>query len=211
MIVELGEQVLRAACRQLRSWEGSVDPDGLLTVSVNLSARQFRDRALGERVVAALADAGIAPGRLAVEITESALLEANETNVEGMRALREAGVQVHIDDFGTGYSSLGYLHRFSIQALKIDRSFVRELEDGAGNREIVEAIVTLASNLGLGVIAEGVETDGQLEVLRRLRCTLGQGFLFAPGLEAEEAERLIRLNAFRSEKTSQAKGFLVRA
>jgi diguanylate cyclase (GGDEF)-like protein/PAS domain S-box-containing protein len=201
MIVELGEQVLRSACRQLRAWGESVDPEGLLTVSVNLSARQFRDRALGERVVAAVEEAGIDPARLAVEITESALLEANETNAEGMRALREAGVQVHIDDFGTGYSSLGYLHRFSIQALKIDRSFVRELEDGAGNREIVEAIVTLASNLGLGVIAEGVESDGQLQVLRRLRCTLGQGFLFAPAVEPEEAERLVRERGVRRPET----------
>jgi diguanylate cyclase (GGDEF)-like protein/PAS domain S-box-containing protein len=191
LIVEVGERVLRTACVQLRAWHERFDPEERLFISVNLSARQFRQADMVERVVGAVVDAGLAPSRLNVEITESALMEGTERHSSGVRSLQEAGVNVHIDDFGTGYSSLGYLHRFSIQALKIDRSFVQELEKGEGNREIVEAIVTLASNLGLDVIAEGVETAAQRDVLLQLRCPLGQGFYFSRPVAPAQAERLL--------------------
>ncbi|HSL85239.1 MAG TPA: EAL domain-containing protein, partial [Thermoanaerobaculia bacterium] len=186
LILELDRQVLRTACRELAGWREAIDPEGELFLSVNLSARHFRSEGLPERLVATAAEYCVEPARLNVEITESALMEGSERHREAVRALQDAGLQVHIDDFGTGYSSLSYLHRFSIQALKIDRSFIQELEEGEGNREIVEAIITLASNLGIGVIAEGVETEAQAAILRRLRCPLAQGFHFAAPMPGEE-------------------------
>jgi diguanylate cyclase (GGDEF)-like protein/PAS domain S-box-containing protein len=188
LILELDERVLRTACRQLSAWREGIDPEGELFLSVNLSARHFRSEDLPDRLVATAAEYCIEPTRLNVEITESALMEGSERHRDAVRALQEAGIKVHIDDFGTGYSSLSYLHRFSIQALKIDRSFIQELEEGEGNREIVEAIITLASNLGIGVIAEGVETEAQAAILRRLRCPFAQGFHFAVPMPADEVE-----------------------
>ena len=192
LVLELDERVLRAACTAFQGWrETSAGGEGLF-LSVNLSARQFRRGDLAERVARVAAECGIEPARLNVEITESALMEGTDRPMEGVKALREAGVNVHIDDFGTGYSSLSYLHRFSIQALKIDRSFIQELAEGEGHREIVEAIVTLASKLGIGVIAEGVETAAQRDILLRLRCPHAQGFFFAEPMRAEEMARWLR-------------------
>ncbi len=191
LIVELGEQVLRTACARLALFQERAGAGQPLFVSVNLSARQFRQADLVERVEATVRGAGIEPSRLNLEITESALMEGSDRHVEVVQALRRLGVNVHIDDFGTGYSSLSYLHQFAIQALKIDRSFIRHMEDGRGNLEIVESIITLASNLGIEVIAEGVETEAQRVLLARLRCPRAQGFLFSPPVEAAEAERLM--------------------
>ena len=191
LIVEVGERVLRTACADLRVWQDRLGLAHSLFVSVNLSARQFRQRDMVDRMVAAVTDAGIETSHLNVEITESALIEGTERHANAIRDLQAAGVNVHIDDFGTGYSSLGYLHRFSIQALKIDRSFVQALEKGEGKREIVEAIVTLASNLGLAVIAEGVETAAQRAHLLELRCPFAQGFYFSRPVPADEVARLL--------------------
>jgi EAL domain-containing protein (putative c-di-GMP-specific phosphodiesterase class I) len=192
LVLELDERVLRAACTAFQGWrETGAGGDGLF-LSVNLSARQFRRSDLAERVARVATECGIEPARLNVEITESALMEGTDRPMEGVKALREAGVNVHIDDFGTGYSSLSYLHRFAIQALKIDRSFIQELAEGEGHREIVEAIVTLASKLGIGVIAEGVETAAQRDILLRLRCPHAQGFFFAEPMPAEEMARWLR-------------------
>ena len=191
LIVELGEQVLSSACARLALFQERAEGGEPLFMSVNLSARQFRQADLAERVAASVRSAGIAPSSLNLEITESALMEGSERHLGVVRELRELGVNLHIDDFGTGYSSLSYLHQFSIQALKIDRSFIRHLEDGEGHGEIVESIITLASNLGIEVIAEGVETEIQRVLLARLRCPMAQGFLFSKPVEASEAERLL--------------------
>ncbi len=191
LIVELGEQVLREACARLALLQARAQGGEPLFMSVNLSARQFRQTDLAEHVAEAVRSAGIAPSSLNLEITESALMEGSERHLGVVRELRALGVNLHIDDFGTGYSSLSYLHQFSIQALKIDRSFIRHLEDGEGHGEIVESIITLASNLGIEVIAEGVETEIQRVLLARLHCPMAQGFLFSKPVEAAEAERLL--------------------
>jgi len=192
LVLELDEWVLRTACRDFQGWREESGPADGLFLSVNLSARQFRRSDLAERVTGVAAECGIEPSRLNVEITESALMEGTDRPMDGVKALRAAGVNVHIDDFGTGYSSLSYLHRFAIQALKIDRSFIQELAEGEGHREIVEAIVTLASKLGIGVIAEGVETAVQRDILLTLRCPLAQGFYFAEPMPAEEMAQWLR-------------------
>ncbi len=191
LIVELGDQVLRTACARLALFQERSGADHRLFMSVNLSARQFRQPDLAGRVDGAVRAAGIDPSQLNLEITESALMEGSERHVGVVRELRDLGVNVHIDDFGTGYSSLSYLHQFAIQALKIDRSFIRHMDDGRGNREIVESILTLAANLEIGVIAEGVETEAQRLLLARLRCPMAQGFLFSRPVEGAEAERLL--------------------
>ncbi len=192
LIVEVGEQVLLQAFERLAHWvelHGAEAP----FISVNLSARQFRQTDFLSRLGDLAAVHGLdgqALRRLNLEITESALMEGAERHVELVSGLQEMGINVHIDDFGTGYSSLSYLHRFAIQALKIDRSFIAGLGEGTGNVEIVESIITLASNLEIDVIAEGVETPEQLGLLRHLRCPLAQGFYFSEPVLPEEAETL---------------------
>jgi len=190
LIIEVGEEVLAQACAQLGLWQQRLKEHAPF-VSVNLSARQFRQAFFVERIKELIAESTADPWGLNLEITESTLMEGAERHVELVRGLRALGVKVHIDDFGTGYSSLSYLHRFAIQALKIDRSFISAIGEGSGNREIVESIITLAGNLSIDVIAEGVETPEQEELLRRLRCPLAQGFYFARPLAAEAADELL--------------------
>ena len=193
LIVEVGERVLLQAFERLACWSRRYGADSPF-ISVNLSARQFRQTDFLARLVDLAAVHGLdgeTLQRLNLEITESALMEGAERHVELVSGLREMGINVHIDDFGTGYSSLSYLHRFAIQALKIDRSFVAGIGEGTGNVEIIESIITLASNLEIDVIAEGVETPEQLRLLRHLRCPLAQGFYFSEPVLPEEAEALL--------------------
>ena len=193
LIIPIGQWALWEACRQLNQWlaipRNGADP---LMVSVNLSARQFEERALVEIVADALAVTGLPAASLKLEITESVLMDQAEASVRLLDDLRQSGVQVQIDDFGTGYSSLGYLHRFSLDALKIDQSFVSRVGLDDENSEIVRTIVTLARNLGMTVVAEGVETIEQRNYLETLSCEHVQGFLFAGPLDVGEAEALIR-------------------
>jgi len=204
LIVEVGERVLGQACERLSRWCRQYG-DATPFVSVNLSARQFRQTDFVERLVAVAQASGLGPeqlGLLNLEITESALMEGAERHVELVSGLREQGINVHIDDFGTGYSSLSYLHRFAIQALKIDRSFVAGIGEGTGNLEIVESIITLASNLEIDVIAEGVETMVQLESLRQLRCPLAQGYYFSRPVLPDKAEDLIHQPMVRQRRSA---------
>jgi EAL domain-containing protein (putative c-di-GMP-specific phosphodiesterase class I) len=187
LIHPLGRWALGEACRQARAWNDD-QPDAVpLGVSVNLSARQFREPALAAGIAQALAGSGLAPGLLTVEITETAAMDDAEVTVATLAALRRVGVAVSIDDFGTGYSSLAYLRRFPVDNLKIDRSFISGLGDEHGDRTIVSAIIELAHALGIRVVAEGVETAAQLACLRELGCDRAQGFLFARALPADEA------------------------
>lgn len=190
LIVEVGEEVLAQACAQLARWQRRFKEHAPF-VSVNLSARQFRQASFIDRIRELIAESGADAWGLNLEITESTLMEGAERHVALVRGLRALGVKVHIDDFGTGYSSLSYLHRFAIQALKIDRSFISAIGEGSGNREIVESIITLAGNLAIDVIAEGVETPEQEELLRRLHCPLAQGFYFARPMVGEAADELL--------------------
>jgi EAL domain-containing protein (putative c-di-GMP-specific phosphodiesterase class I) len=184
LIVPLGLWVLRAACRQARAWNAARASDNAVMVSVNLSARQFREPTLVADVAGVLAETGLAPELLRLEITESAAMDDADATITTLHALRALGVWLSIDDFGAGYSSLAYLQRYPVDALKIDRAFISALEaDGeqeAGGEAIVAAIVGLAHALGIRVVAEGLETAHQLARLRALGCDRAQGFYFAP-------------------------------
>jgi EAL domain-containing protein (putative c-di-GMP-specific phosphodiesterase class I) len=159
-----------------------------LFMSVNLSVRQFSQQDLVEKVRQILIETQLNPSHLKLEITESAVMENVGNATALLQNLRSLGVQLSMDDFGTGYSSLSYLHRFPIDTLKIDRSFVTHMTENDENAEIVRTIVGLAKNLGMDVVAEGVESQAQLEMLRQLGCEYGQGFLFSKPLAAENAD-----------------------
>jgi len=190
-ILAIGYWVLSEACRQMNSWQSQYGIEKPLFISVNLSGKQFTQPDLVEQIKNVLLETGINPRCLKLEITESMVMENVETTTTMLYQLRDLGVQLSIDDFGTGYSSLSYLHRFPIDTLKIDRSFVIKMIDNNENIEIVRTIIILAQNLGMDVIAEGVETKEQLTRLRELKCENGQGYYFSKPLEAEDAENLL--------------------
>ena len=191
MIVQIGEWVLREACQQMQRWQMTFPSDPPIFMSVNLSVRQFSQQDLIEKVVAILDETKLAPTSLKLEITESAVMENVETAISMLKQLRALGVQLAMDDFGTGYSSLSYLHRFPINTLKIDRSFITRMVENNENAEIVRTISGLAQNLGMDVVAEGVETREQLEILRALGCKYGQGYFFSKPLDTPSAEAFI--------------------
>jgi len=183
LILPIGERVLRAACVQARAWERQGAPP--VRVSVNVSARQFQHQNPVTLVRRALDESGLEPGRLVLEITESAVMREPDAALATLRAIKETGARVAIDDFGTGYSSLSYLRSFPLDALKIDRSFVREIESRPGDEAIVTAIIAMARSLKLDVIAEGVETGKQLDWLRSRGCDEVQGYLISRPLPPE--------------------------
>jgi diguanylate cyclase (GGDEF)-like protein/PAS domain S-box-containing protein len=180
LILPLGEWVLRTACEQARRWQAG--GGSRLRVAVNLSALQFRQRDLAGTVQATLSETGIDPDSLELEITESAAMLDAELTIEVLSELREMGVRISIDDFGTGHASLAYLKQFPIDTLKIDRSFVADMEASREGLAIITAITGLAHGLGLGVIAEGVESDSQLRLLAACGCDEYQGFLLSQPL-----------------------------
>ena len=179
LIGPIGEWVLVEACRRLKLWQQQYPQDPPLTMSMNVSGKQFARSDLVEVVTRILLETGLPPESLALEITESMIMVDIDSAIKTMGRLRAMGVHIHIDDFGTGYSSLSHLHRFPISALKIDRAFVAKLLASGENDAIITSIVTLAKNLNLEVIAEGIELDHQLSSVKDLRCHYGQGFLFS--------------------------------
>jgi diguanylate cyclase len=188
LIVPLGRWVLRRACDQVAAWQRAGAP--ALTVAVNMSARQLREPGFIDDVTRALAQSGLAPGRLELELTESVLMEDVDSAVAFMQAVRALGVRLAIDDFGTGYSSLAYLQSFPINQLKVDRSFVQLLPKRGAT--VVHAILALARGFGLSVVAEGVEEQPQLDWLREAGCDIAQGFLFGKPVPPDEfAERYL--------------------
>ena len=190
LITEIGAWVLREACTQLRTWQAAVGRESL-TMSVNLSGKQLTQTDLIHQIQSILTETEINPNYLRLEITESAVMENAELARNTLLQLRKLGVQLSIDDFGTGYSSLSYLHRFPVNNLKIDRSFIGRMAAGDENSEIVKTICTLASNLGMEVVAEGVETREQLDLLRSLECEYGQGFYFSRPVPADDATAMV--------------------
>jgi diguanylate cyclase (GGDEF)-like protein/PAS domain S-box-containing protein len=191
MIVQIGEWVLREACEQMHKWQVIFPSEPPIFMSVNLSVRQFSQQDLIENVVSVLEETKLDPTSLKLEITESAVMENVETAINMLKQLRALGVQLAMDDFGTGYSSLSYLHRFPINTLKIDRSFITRMVENNENAEIVRTISGLAQNLGMDVVAEGVETREQLDILRALGCQYGQGYFFSKPLDTRSAEAFI--------------------
>jgi diguanylate cyclase (GGDEF)-like protein/PAS domain S-box-containing protein len=190
LIVPVGEWVMRRACEQTVEWlRQGLEP---VPLAVNLSPRQFMHRGLIEAIRRILDETGIDPSLIEFEITETALMQHGEQTLEILGQINRMGIRLSIDDFGTGYSSLAYLKRFPVKKLKIDRAFINDLEDSAEDRAIVAAIIALSNSLQLSVVAEGVETEGQFELLRRSGCQYAQGYLFSPPVEAEAAARLVR-------------------
>jgi EAL domain-containing protein (putative c-di-GMP-specific phosphodiesterase class I) len=192
LINEIGEWVLREGCRQAREWEDK----GLKRrrMAINLSARQFSDRGFLDMVTRVLAESGLEPGCLELEITESQVMRQTEGMIMLLNKLSDMGVQMAIDDFGTGYSSLSYLKRLPIQKLKIDQSFVRDITVDPNDTAIVVAIINMAKSLDLDTIAEGVETAGQLALLRSKGCHVGQGYYFSAPVRAEVLYPLLKQN-----------------
>ncbi len=178
LILPIGQWVLAEACRQARTWPASV------SVAVNLSATQFGDASLPSQVVEALDRSGLGAHRLVLEVTETVMLGGSEATLSTMANLRTLGVRLSLDDFGTGYSSLSYLTKYRFDKLKIDRAFVADLKPGAEALAIVRAIVTMGKNLGMTIVAEGIETAAQRDALRAEGCDLGQGYLFSRALHA---------------------------
>jgi EAL domain-containing protein (putative c-di-GMP-specific phosphodiesterase class I) len=190
LIVQIGAWVMRTAAAQNKAWQDA--GLGRLRVAVNLSARQFGDPDLIGGIEAVLADTGLDPDCLEIELTESLFMSEATAAVELLHRMKALGVNLSIDDFGTGYSSLSYLSRFPIDVLKIDRSFVADITHDANDAAIVSSIIALAHNLKLSVIAEGVETLEQLDYLRSQGCDEMQGYYFSRPLPAAEFEELLR-------------------
>jgi diguanylate cyclase (GGDEF)-like protein/PAS domain S-box-containing protein len=189
LIVPVGEWVIRRACEQSVAWQRAGLPP--LPLAVNLSARQFVHRGLIQSIRNIVAETGIDPGLLEFEITETALMQHGGQTLETLGQIYSMGIRLSIDDFGTGYSSLAYLKRFPVRKIKIDRAFVRDLESSSEDQAIVAAIMALAGSLGMAVVAEGVENEAQLGLLRRHGCQYAQGYLFAKPVEAEAIPALL--------------------
>jgi EAL domain-containing protein (putative c-di-GMP-specific phosphodiesterase class I) len=187
LIIPLGHWVLETACKQLAAWAVRPELAGL-TISVNVSARQFRWPDFVEDVLAVLEATGANPKRLRLELTESLLLDNMKDIIAKMNALKSKGVGFSLDDFGTGYSSLAYLKRLPLDELKIDQGFVRDILTDPNGAAIAKMVVALAESMGLAVIAEGVETEAQREALAALGCHAYQGYLFSKPLPIEEFE-----------------------
>jgi diguanylate cyclase (GGDEF)-like protein len=191
LIEDIGGWVLREACREVAQW-ARLAPGRVPRVSVNLAAPQLANPQLPWLVKSTLAEAGAAPSWLTLEVTES-LLVSDVLEVLGrLHAIRALGVKISVDDFGTGYSSLAYLQQFPVNHIKIDRSFVMPLDDGGNERGLVPAIVEIGRALGMSTIAEGIETERQLQRLIAMGCNLGQGYLFARPLDASAMRDLVR-------------------
>ncbi len=191
LIVPMGAWVLNVACQQLKLWHEKFSSASSLYMSVNLSSQQIKKLDFVDKLAKILADIGLDGKYLRLELTETMLMDQGAKTVELLGGIKAQNVQLSIDDFGTGYSSLSYLHRFPLDALKIDRSFVNLMDMEGNNSEIVQTIITLAHSLGLNAIAEGVETPEQLAILKKLGCNQAQGYLFSKPVSPQLAEELL--------------------
>ncbi|HEX8145675.1 MAG TPA: EAL domain-containing protein [Pyrinomonadaceae bacterium] len=206
LILPIGRWALEEACRQMREWQAQFPRAARMYVSVNLSARQFANPELCEQIKEALETTELGPQSLKLEITESVVMENIEKTIEMLRQLRALGVESSIDDFGTGYSSLSYLHHFPSTTLKIDRSFIGRMGGADEKTEIVHTILLLARNLGMRVVAEGIETEAQLAQLRALSCDYGQGYLFSKAVNAAAVGRVLSDSSPDSLRAANSQG-----
>ncbi|HEX7555090.1 MAG TPA: bifunctional diguanylate cyclase/phosphodiesterase, partial [Leptolinea sp.] len=191
LIVPIGEWVLKQACMQLKTWQEEYPALQGLSVNVNISSKQFSHPRLEQHVVEALNASGLNAGCLKLEITEKVLINNYSAARKVFSILQELGVEIQLDDFGTGYSSLGYLQHFQINALKVDRSFIHEMDKDHKSSELVRAIVAMAHALGISIIAEGIETDNELHELKGLFCDHGQGFLISRPMDLGSAGKVL--------------------
>jgi diguanylate cyclase (GGDEF)-like protein/PAS domain S-box-containing protein len=191
LIVPLGWWVLRESCKQTRIWQEQFPSDPPLWISVNMSGKLFMKADMVDDLLGILEETGLEPRSLRLEVTENVVMDHADLAIRNLMELRALGVQLSIDDFGTGYSSLSYLQRFHYDSLKIDRSFVSRLGSPGESRAIVETILNLANSLGIGVVAEGIETADQVDRLRRMQCPHGQGYWFSRPLTVPAAEELM--------------------
>ena len=191
MIIPIGKWTLREACRRMAQWQAQYPSAKNLIISVNLSGSQIEQTDLHLQVQELLVESGLRPHCLKLEITESMLMKNAEQAIESAQALRKMGVRISIDDFGTGYSSLSYLHRFPIETLKVDRSFINRLGAGDENEAIVRTIINLALSLGIDVVAEGIDKIEQLDFLKKANCNYGQGFYYSCPVDTEMVTRII--------------------
>jgi diguanylate cyclase (GGDEF)-like protein/PAS domain S-box-containing protein len=191
LIVPIGRWVLKEACQQLQSWQVRFPSEPPLTMSVNFSGRQFVQSGCVQQIQQILKETRVSPSTLKLEITESLLMENSKTSIATLNSVRDMGIQLLIDDFGTGYSSLGYVQHFPIDTIKIDRIFVSQMGTNNQRSEIARTIIQLACELGLDTIAEGIETQEQLGLLKDLACGYGQGWLFSKAITRDEIEILL--------------------
>lgn len=192
LIIPLSWWVLEEACQQMQAWTEIYPGTAHFTISVNMSSKQFFQKNLVAKVQEILTKTGFDPHRLKLEITEGVLIDHSESIIATLEELRAMGIRLAVDDFGTGYSSLSYLHRFPFDCLKIDRSFIENADQDFEKLEILQSVVRLAWNLGLDVVAEGVETHRHYAQLKALRCESGQGYLFSRPLPAAAVEEMIQ-------------------
>jgi EAL domain-containing protein (putative c-di-GMP-specific phosphodiesterase class I) len=190
LILPIGKWVLRQACEQARSWVDAGFP--AIGISVNVSGAELGHEGFLEDLFTILADTRLDPGSLEVELTESVLLRRVDSTVTILTTLREKGVHVAVDDFGTGYSSLSYLRKFPLDALKVDQSFVRQLSNSGSEAAIVIAVISMARSLKLRVIAEGIETQAELDFLRAHQCDEAQGYYFSEPIPADKFMEVLR-------------------
>jgi EAL domain-containing protein (putative c-di-GMP-specific phosphodiesterase class I) len=191
LINSIGQWVLKEACQQARRWmEAGVGPR---CMAVNLSAIQLRRPDIGKQILATIADAGLSTHHVELEITETALMQDVEASASALRELHSRGLHLSVDDFGTGYSSLSYLKRFSVDTLKIDRSFIQDLVINPDDRTVVSAIIAMAHLMGIRVVAEGVENEAQMAYLSTLNCDQVQGYMIARPMAASDATEWLRL------------------
>jgi len=197
LMFDVGLWVLKESCENLVEWQEKYKFDPLLTVSVNISNSQIVHPRFTGELERIIEEAGVKPNQLILEITENIFIRDAELVSKILRKIQELGVQIHLDDFGTGYSSLGYLNKLPIDAIKIDRAFVKEVVSPDKHRGVINSIILLAQDLGLNVIAEGIENEIHIEYLEKTGCKFGQGFLFDPGLNTKDIEKL-----FKKQKSS---------
>jgi EAL domain-containing protein (putative c-di-GMP-specific phosphodiesterase class I) len=191
LMIPISQWVLREACRQARAWHLRFDTDPPLTMTINVSPRQFAQSNLVAEVQSALDETKVEPQSVQLEITETTAMSDPNTTIRVCSQLKEMGVLLSIDDFGTGHSSLSRLHSLPVDVLKVDRSFICGMEEDAENREIARLIVTLGHHLNLKVVAEGIETAGQLTYIEQFGCEFGQGYLFSRPVDHTVLEKLL--------------------
>jgi len=192
LILPMGRVIIREACQQLKQWHDNIPGADKLTINVNVSTKQFMDGELTDFIIKTLEENKLAPECLNLEITESLIIKNTKFMISKLAVLKNFGINVVLDDFGTGYSSLSYIQDFQIDSIKIDRSFINEIDREGGSVEIVKTILALCKNLGLGVVAEGVERKTQLNILKELNCEKIQGFYFSKPVDKNKAANLIK-------------------